>query len=84
MSNTLTPQATVVTARLSEIIEEIAGVPKDDVRTDSHFTDLDIDSLTLVEVVVAAEECFQVAIGDELVKDFKTVGNIVDHVLGVV
>ena len=46
---------------LAEIVNEVAGIPADDVQLDKSFTDdLDVDSLSMVEVVVAAEEKFDV------------------------
>jgi len=48
---------------LAEIVNEVAGVPADDVQLDKSFVDdLDVDSLSMVEVVVAAEEKFDVKI----------------------
>ena len=42
---------------LAEIVNEVAGVPAADVQLEKSFVDdLDIDSLSMVEVVVAAEE----------------------------
>jgi acyl carrier protein len=67
---------------LAEIINEIAGIPIEDVQLDKSFTDdLDIDTLSMVEVVVAAEERFDVTIPDEDVKHLKTVGDAVDYIL---
>lgn len=44
-----------ITAGLAEILEEVAGVNPDDVAEGKSFTDdLDVDSLSMVEVVVAA------------------------------
>ncbi|HSK53743.1 MAG TPA: acyl carrier protein [Jiangellales bacterium] len=63
---------------LADIVNEIAGVPADDVQMDKSFTDdLDIDSLSMVEVVVAAEEKFGVKIPDDEVKNLTTVGDAV-------
>ena len=63
---------------LAEIVNEIAGIPAEDVELDKSFTDdLDVDSLSMVEVVVAAEEKFSVKIPDEEVKNLKTVGDAV-------
>ncbi|WP_236240575.1 acyl carrier protein [Streptomyces sp. CC228A] len=67
---------------LAEIVNEIAGIPTEDVELGKSFTDdLDVDSLSMVEVVVAAEERFEVKIPDEDVKDLKTVGDAVDYIL---
>lgn len=66
---------------LAEIVNEITGVPADDVQLDKSFTDdLDIDSLSMVEVVVAAEEKFGVKIPDEEVKNLSTVGDAVSYI----
>jgi len=71
-----------IIAGLAEILEEVAGVNPDDVAEDKSFTeDLDVDSLSMVEVVVAAEEKFGVKIPDEEVQNLKTVGDAVDYIL---
>jgi acyl carrier protein len=65
---------------LAEIVNEVAGVPVDDVQLDKSFVDdLDIDSLSMVEVVVAAEERFSVKIPDDDVKGLQTVGDAVSY-----
>ncbi len=63
---------------LADIVNEVAGIPAEDVQLDKSFVeDLDVDSLSMVEVVVAAEEKFDVKIPDEEVKNLKTVGDAV-------
>ena len=67
-----------IRAGLADIVNEVAGLPADDVQLDKSFTDdLDVDSLSMVEVVVAAEEQFGVTIPDDEVKNLKTVGDAV-------
>ena len=71
-----------ITSGLAEILEEVAGVNPDDVAEEKSFTDdLDVDSLSMVEVVVAAEERFDVKIPDEDVKNLKTVGDATTYIL---
>src|SRR5215218_9323608 len=66
---------------LADIVNEVAGIPAEDVQLDKSFTDdLDVDSLSMVEVVVAAEEKFSVRIPDDAVKDLKTVGDAVSYI----
>ena len=61
-----------ILAGLAEIVNEVAGIPVDDVQLDKSFIDdLDIDSLSMVEVVVAAEEKFGVKIPDDDVKNLR-------------
>ena len=63
---------------LADILEEVAGVTPADATPEKSFTeDLDVDSLSMVEVVVAAEEKFDVKIPDDEVKNLKTVGDAV-------
>ncbi|GAB3068713.1 MULTISPECIES: acyl carrier protein [Micromonospora] len=70
-----------ITAGLAEILEEVAGVSPDDVAEGKSFTDdLDVDSLSMVEVVVAAEEKFGVKIPDNEVQNLKTVGDAVSYI----
>jgi acyl carrier protein len=67
-----------IRSNLAEIVNEVAGIPAEDVQMDKSFVDdLDVDSLSMVEVVVAAEEQFNVKIPDEEVKNLKTVGDAV-------
>jgi acyl carrier protein len=70
-----------ILAGLAEIVNEVAGIPAADVQMDKSFTDdLDVDSLSMVEVVVAAEEKFGVRIPDDDVKNLKTVGDAVTYI----
>ncbi len=70
-----------ILAGLSEIIDEIAGVPADEVTPDKTFVDdLDIDSLSMVEIAVAAQDKFGVEIPDDQLKDLKTVQDVIDFV----
>lgn len=63
---------------LADIVNEVAGVETDEVQLDKAFVeDLDVDSLSMVEVVVACEEKFGVSIPDDQVKNLRTVGDAV-------
>jgi acyl carrier protein len=66
---------------LAVIVNEVAGVPIEDVQLDKSFVDdLDIDSLSMVEVVMAAEDKWGVKIPDSEVKNLKTVGDAVNYI----
>jgi acyl carrier protein len=70
-----------IVSGLAEILEEVAGVNPDEVSEEKSFTDdLDVDSLSMVEVVVAAEEKFGVKIPDNEVQNLKTVGDAVAYI----
>ena len=70
-----------ILAGLGEIVEEIAGVPADEVTPSKSFVDdLVIDSLSMVEIAVAAQDKFGVEIPDEQLKDLTTVQDVVNYV----
>jgi len=70
-----------IRTELAEIVNEVTGIPATDVQLEKSFTDdLDVDSLSMVEVVVAAEEKFSVRIPDDEVKNLKTVGDAVSYI----
>jgi acyl carrier protein len=70
-----------IRTELAEIVNEVTGIPAGDVLLEKSFTDdLDVDSLSMVEVVVAAEEKFSVRIPDDEVKNLKTVGDAVSYI----
>ena len=70
-----------ILAGLAEIVNEETGVEVEDVQLDKSFTeDLDIDSISMMTIVVNAEEKFEVTIPDEEVKNHKTVGDAVEFI----
>jgi acyl carrier protein len=70
-----------IRTELADIVNEVTGIPAADVQLEKSFTDdLDVDSLSMVEVVVAAEEKFSVRIPDDQVKNLKTVGDAVTYI----
>jgi acyl carrier protein len=72
---------TEILAGLAEIVEEVAGIEKADVTADKTFVDdLDIDSLSMVEIAVQAEDKFGVKIPDDELANLKTVGDAVDYI----
>jgi acyl carrier protein len=75
------PTQQEILAGFAEILDEIAGVPAADVTPEKSFLDdLDLDSLTMVEVATAAEDKFNVKIPDDDLKDLKTVQDAVTYV----
>jgi acyl carrier protein len=70
-----------ILAGLAEIVEEETGLETDEVQLDKSFTeDLDIDSISMMTIVVNAEEKFDVKIPDEEVKNLTTVGDAVNYI----
>jgi acyl carrier protein len=72
------PQDEVLTG-LGEVLGAVAGVDRSDVTPEARFSGLGIDSLTMVDVVVAAEDRFGLVIPDDDWARFETVGDAVAH-----
>src|SRR5215210_276796 len=69
---------------LGEIVEEIVGIPAADVTPEKNFIDdLDIDSLSMVEIAVAAQDKFGVEIPDDELKNLRTVKEVIGYVQGL-
>ena len=67
-----------IVSDLAVILNEVAGVDQSKVSADKSFLDdLEVDSLSMVEVVMAAEDKFGLKIPDEEVKNLRTVGDAV-------
>jgi acyl carrier protein len=71
-----------VLAGLAELINDETGIATDSVELGKSFTDdLDIDSISMMTIVVNAEEKFDVKIPDEEVKNLTTVGDAVTFIV---
>ena len=70
-----------VLAGLAELINDETGIAVDTVELDKSFTDdLDIDSLSMVEIAVQAEDKFGVKIPDDELANLRTVGDAVAYI----
>ncbi|MDA9333913.1 acyl carrier protein [Actinomycetota bacterium] len=70
-----------VLSGLAIIVNEVAGVPVEQITMEKSFVnDLDVDSLSMVEVVMAAEDKWGVTIPDAAAKDLVTVGDAVAYI----
>jgi acyl carrier protein len=66
---------------LAEIVEEVAGIDAAEVTPEKSFVDdLDIDSLSMVEIAVQAEDRFGVKIPDDQLAQLKNVSDAVDYI----
>jgi acyl carrier protein len=67
---------------LADVAEELLGVGRDQVNEDARFVeDLDVDSLGLVEFVMAVEDKFDVKVPEERLEGITTIGEAADLVL---
>ncbi|WKE68538.1 acyl carrier protein [Streptomyces sp. WP-1] len=66
---------------LAKIVEEVAGIDPAEVTAEKSFTDdLDVDSLSMVEITVAAEDTFEVKFPDDRGAELRTVGDVVNYI----
>ncbi len=70
-----------ILAGFIEIIGEFTDVPASEVTPEASLAaDLEIDSLSMVEIVVAAQDKFSVEIPDEELKGLQTVQDVISFV----
>ena len=71
-----------VLAGVKDIVVEVAGIDPTTIEMEKRFNeDLEVDSLSMVEVIVAAEEKFGVKIPDEEVTKMTTVADAVNYIV---
>lgn len=67
--------------RVKRIIEEKLGLETRDYTLESRFNeDLDCDSLDIIDIVLSVEKEFNISIPDNVLKDLKTVKDLIDYV----
>jgi len=72
---------TEIESKLTDLLVDELGIERDDITPDAKFEeDLDVDSLGVVELLMALEDNFGVKIPDEEAEQITTVGEAVDLV----
>ncbi|CAN5119068.1 meromycolate extension acyl carrier protein AcpM [soil metagenome] len=70
-----------IIAELGQIVEEVTGIEPSEVTVDKSFVDdLDIDSLSMVEIAVQTEDKYGVKVPDEDLAGLRTFGDIVAYI----
>ena len=71
-----------ILADMADIVNDITGVDQSEVTFEKSFVDdLDVDSLSMVEIIYACDEKFGVEIADEESKNIKIVGDAVNYII---
>lgn len=71
-----------IESRMKALLVSELGLDEDKITTNAHFEeDLEVDSLGVVELLMALEDEFGVEIPDEEAEDIATVGQAVDVVI---
>ncbi len=72
-----------IAERLTGVLVSELGLDASKIRDDAHFEeDLDVDSLGVVELLMALEDEFDIKIPDEEAESIMTVGQAIDLVHG--
>jgi acyl carrier protein len=66
-----------IQSRIIELVAKSKNLPVSDVRMDSTFEELQIDSLDKINLSFAVEEMFSIEIPDDALNSLKTVGDVV-------
>ena len=73
-------EAEILSVR-AELVEEVTGIEPSEVPPEKSFVDdLDIDSLSMVEIAVQTEDRYGVEIPDEDIAKLRTVQDAVDYI----
>jgi acyl carrier protein len=73
-------QQTEIETAFAELLEKITGFQPTPIGRDLHLEKLGLDSLSRIDLAVAAEDRFGIAIPDENLERFVTVGDLLDYV----
>jgi acyl carrier protein len=74
----------VLWQEVTSIIAEMTGLEAESLTPEQTFEEVGFDSLTTVEIVVAAEERLGVSIADEELLALSTIGEVVAYIEGLV
>jgi acyl carrier protein len=74
----------VLWQEVTSIIAEMTGLEAESLTPEQTFEEVGFDSLTTVEIVVAAEERLGVSIADEELLGLSTIGEVVAYIEGLV
>ncbi|MBP2330656.1 acyl carrier protein [Kibdelosporangium banguiense] len=66
---------------LATIVQEVTDIDSAEVTVEKSFTDdLDVDSLSMVEITMQVEDMFAVKIPDEKIAELRTIGDAVSYI----
>lgn len=70
-----------VVAGLAEIVSTVVGAPQAAVIPQARFTELEVDSLSMIEIMLAIEDAFGVRVPDGDLGALVTVQDAVDYIV---
>lgn len=67
--------------KFRELVQNQLGIDKDKITRDADIVkDIGADSLDIVEMLMEVESEWGITIDDEVVQNFKTIGDVVDYI----
>lgn len=66
--------------KIKEILVDQLTLPEDEITMDSTLESLGVDSLDLVDIVMAVEDEFNLEIPDDEMQNFSTIGDVVRYI----
>lgn len=73
-----------VRSQIKETISNVTNIPPEEIADDAHFLDdLELDSLSLLEIGVDIDYAFKLGVPEERLQELRTVQETVDLVLEV-
>ncbi len=70
--------------KIRKIVAEQLDVEPESITAETRFEDLNADSLDVVEVIMALEDEFGIAIPDETAEQMKNIGAAVDYITSAI
>jgi acyl carrier protein len=65
----------------SIITEQLSVIDPSDIKQDTPFDSLDIDSIDAVEIIMAIEDEFEVEIPDDVAEEFNSISDIMNYLI---
>lgn len=67
--------------RFANVLVDTLDIPQEQIHSDARFKeDLNVDSLDMMELILALEKEFNIQIPDEAIEEIKTIGNAEKHI----
>lgn len=61
------------------IVEQLSVIDPSDIKQDTTFDSMDIDSIDAVEIIMAIEDEFEIEIPDDVAEQFMSIADIMNY-----
>jgi acyl carrier protein len=61
------------------IVEQLSVIDPSDIKQDTSFDSMDIDSIDAVEIIMAIEDEFEIEIPDDIAEQFMSIADIMNY-----